>query len=416
MSQQSTGSMRGMGPVDGGPFTAVAGIALLINLVGLYSFTGVALCVFGYIVLTLVLSSRAERTAKNIGSAQAGTVAIVLSWIVALVGGVVVGAFHWVHYSQAAYAVLAMYAVAVLIWLCGKAYDAFWSWLFPIVGLAMLWSVMQLAAPPGADDMEKKESWTPVNVMAFDEAGRPIEGATVYLDLVQFWKGDPALDGDREWWSKDTTEKDGTAQMAIHEDPRFKRLLIRVRHEPFGRGYSEPTTIGGYVGHEDVRLQTTLPAPKIPYSFQVTMKERAHPDTALLALDVDAAVSADAIVGRNIKLALTPEPELPWHEGGRTFNDYLVMQNGVLRDLFLNGPQCTVISLGRDLAGRPLTLHVLERDATRYDDAYLTLARLSIPPIPLGEHLVLPTIMLPAQRSASGSESVAEGTGNTDRR
>lgn len=416
MSHQTTGSARGVSPIEGGPLTAVAGMALLFNLVGLYAFTGVALCVFGYIALTLVLSSRAERSAKSKGSAQAGTAVIVVSWVVALVGGVLVGGFHWVQYAHAAYAVLGTYALAVLIWLVGRAFGAWWSWLFPLAGVAMLAAVMQLGSPPGADDMEKQESWTPVNVTAVDQAGQPIEGATVYLDLVQFWRGDPALDGEREWWSKHTTESDGTAHMALHQDPRFKRLLIRVRREPFAGGYNEPTTIGGYVGYDDARLQAVLPAAKVPYSFQVVMTQRAHPDSALLVIDVDAPVSAEDVVGRSIKLALSPEPELPWYEGGRTFNEYAVVNNGLVRDLYLRGSQRLVLKLGRDLAARPLTLHVLERDWSRYDDAYLELKKFGIEPIQLGDHRTLSTIALPGRGPLPLHESTAAGIQDADRR
>jgi hypothetical protein len=50
MSHRTTGSASGLGAVEGGPLTAVAGLALLFNVVGLYAFTGVALCVFGYVL------------------------------------------------------------------------------------------------------------------------------------------------------------------------------------------------------------------------------------------------------------------------------------------------------------------------------------------------------------------------------
>lgn len=65
MSQHITGSARGTGTVDGGPLTAIAGLALLINLAGLYAFTGVAVCVLGYIALTLFLSSRAWNSVRH---------------------------------------------------------------------------------------------------------------------------------------------------------------------------------------------------------------------------------------------------------------------------------------------------------------------------------------------------------------
>ena len=42
MSQRSTGSTSGVGAMDGGPIAAVGGIALILNVVGLYAFPGVA--------------------------------------------------------------------------------------------------------------------------------------------------------------------------------------------------------------------------------------------------------------------------------------------------------------------------------------------------------------------------------------
>jgi hypothetical protein len=311
---------------------------------------------------------------------------------------------------------LGTYALAVLIWLVGRAFSALWSWLFPIAGVAMLSAVMQLGAPPGADDMEQKESWTPVNVTAIDAAGEPIDGATVFLDLVHFWQGDPELDAEREWWSQDTTGSDGTARMALQEDPRFKRLLIRVRREPFAGAYNEPTTIGGYVGYEDARLEAVLPAPKVPYAFQVVMTRRAHPDSALLAIELASLGASQEVLARSIKLALTTEPELPWDEGGRTFDEDAVANTGRVRDLYVSGSQRLVFQLGRDLAARPLTLHVLGPDWSRNDEAYLELASVSIDAIPLGDERSLPTLTLPGRASAPDPRTIAEGIEDTERR
>lgn len=415
MSQQTSVSTSGAGVSEGGPLVAVAGFALLFNLVGLYAFTGVALCVFGYIGLTLWLSSSAGRGVRNSRSSEAGTAVLIMSWVVALVGGALVGGFHWVQYAHAAYATLVVYALAVVIWMFGRAFSAWWSWLFSLAGVAMLAAVMQLGSPPGADDMEKKESWTPVNVTAVDEAGQPIDGATVYLDLVQFWAGDPELEGDREWWSKASTESDGTARMFLAEDPRFKRLVIRVQHEPFARRYHEPRTIGAYVGHEDVRLQTVLPAHKVPYSFEVVMKRRAHPDSALLAIELKTPAESDGAAARSIKLALTTDPELPWNDGESTFNEDAVASNGRVHDVYFSGSQSLVTNLGRELAGRPLTLHVLERDSTRYG-AYLELEKIHIDPISLGDDRTLPTVMLPGRVPASNTRSIADGVEDAERR
>ena len=113
------------------------------------------------------------------------------------------------------------------------------------------------------------------------------KGETVYLDLVYFWQSDPELEGDdREWWSEDTTEKDGTAQMALQEDPRFKRLVIRVRRDPLTNAYNEPTTIGDWVGYEDARLEANALTLKTPYAFHVVLSRREHPDVAFLAIEL----------------------------------------------------------------------------------------------------------------------------------
>lgn len=395
MSQISHGSSRGMGHVDGGPVTAVAGFVLLINLFGLYAFTGVAICVFGYIGLTLFVSSRASRDAKNPRSAEIGTGFIIASWCVALIGGVLVGAFHAVDYKHAAYAVLAVYTVAVLIWLIGRAFTALWSWLFSLAGLAMIAAVVQLNPPPGADDMEKSESWTPVDVTVVDEGGKPIDGAVVYLDLLHFWQGEPELEGDREWWTKGTTSDDGTARMSLEEDPRFKRLLIRVRCEPFARGWNEPTTIGGYVGFSDARMQVILPDPKIPYSFHLVMSQRPHPDSAMLALEVRRVAETESVVSRGIKLAVTADDDLSRYSNGQTLNEDEVNRRGLLRDVYLSGnAHRSVFKLDRNLAGRPLTFWVLEHRWINSEESIRVLKRIDLSAIPLGEDYTIPPITL----------------------
>lgn len=416
MTHRTAASSSSIGASDGGPLTAIAGMALLINVAGLYAYTGVALCVFGYIGLTLFLSSRAWNSVQNPGSADAGNAVMILSWLVALIGGVLVGAVHWVQYAPAAYAVLVAYALAVLIWLVGRAFTAVWSGLFSLAGAAMLAAVLQLGSPPGADDLEKQENWTPIKVSVVDQAGEPIEGAAVYLDLVPFWSGDPQFDGDRSWWSKETTAADGTAHMALHDDPRFKRLLIRVRHDPFSGGFNEPQTIGGYVGHEDARLHAYLPEPKAPYAFQVVMRQRAHPDSAYLAVKLEAPVSAEEIVSRSIKVVLTSRGELPWSEEGRTFNETAVAQTGSVRDLYLSGSQSVIFKFGSDLAARPLTLHVLEGEWSHARETYRQLYRADCDPIPLGGESKLPDLTLPRRNTASNSSTTAAGSDTLDRR
>ena len=86
MSHQLSAS-SGTSSGEVGPLTAIGGFALVFNLIGLYAFTGVALCVFGYIALTLILSSSASKSTRNPGAAEGGNVVMILSWVVALVGG-----------------------------------------------------------------------------------------------------------------------------------------------------------------------------------------------------------------------------------------------------------------------------------------------------------------------------------------
>lgn len=396
-------SNSGTGVVDSGPITTVGGLALIFNVVGLYSYTGVALAVFGYIALTAWISSLAMSTAKNRAAFEAGMGLLVFSWLVALVGGVLVGAFHCVAYEHAAYAVLSVYTLANLVWLLQRTMSATWCCLFPAIGAAMLTVVVQLGAPPGSDDMQKKESWTPVTVTALDEHGQPIEGATVVMDLLYFWQSDPKVDGDHKWWAHATTGSDGTARLSLHEDPRFKRLLIRVRREPFGGGYNEPATIGQYAGYEDARVQTVIPVPKVPYTFQVEMKERTHPDYSLLAIRLNGDGSAEPWQSRSIKVALTTDPQLPWHENRRTFDEDDVSTRGKLRDVFLRDSGSLVLHIGRQLVERPLTLHVLERDSSQYQDAYLEVQTISIDPVRLGENrsIDLPALARPVRHSIS---------------
>src|SRR5262245_5759402 len=133
MSFQSQSFGSGIGEAPG-PITAVAGIALILNVVGLFTFTGVALCVFGYVALTLWMMTRAGRDTETSRAGEVGTALLILSWIVALVGGAAVGAFHWISYPHAAYAVLGVYAAATLVWLFGRALNSLGSVLFPAVG------------------------------------------------------------------------------------------------------------------------------------------------------------------------------------------------------------------------------------------------------------------------------------------
>jgi hypothetical protein len=396
MSFQASSSAGGLG-VESGPVTAIAGFALLVNLVGLFTFTGVALTVFAYVIVTALMLAWARRQVEESTALEIGTVLMVLSWITALVGGAIVGGLHWVQYAHAAYAVLGLYAGSAVVWLFGRALSAAWSFLFPAVGVALLTAVMQLGSPPGADDMEEQENWTPVNVAVVDDAGEPIAGAKVYLDLVQFWQGEPELDGDREWWTKDETGADGEVKMQLQDDPRFKRLLIRVRHEPETAGFNEPTTIAAAVGHDDARLTVVLPEAKVPYSFRIVMHERPHLDAAFLAIELATADGTVETPSRSLKLALTAEPELRWDEDRRTFDEDAVNETGRMRYVYLSQTERIVFRLGRNLAGRPLTLHVLEAEPTQYREAYRELATVGIAPISPGARRDLPPLVIPTR-------------------
>jgi hypothetical protein len=309
-----------------------------------------------------------------------------------------------VQYAHAAYAVLGAYALAIVVWLARRAFNALWSGLISAAGVAMLAAVMLLGSPVGADDMEQEENWTPVTVTVVDEAGQPIEGAKVYLDLIYFWQSDPDLEEDRAWWSDDTTHQDGVARIAIRADVRFKRLLIRVRREPLTGGYNEPTTIGDCVGYEDARLETNALRPKAENQYQVAMSLRSHPESALLALELAEPPAAEAIVSRSVRLVLSAEDEPPASEYTSTFDEGAVAGNAVVRDLYVSGTERLVLQLGPDLAGRPLRLQVLERDWSVNEEAYLEQGRRHIDAVPLGNESTPPTITLPGRATSNASQ------------
>jgi hypothetical protein len=265
-----------------------------------------------------------------------------------------------------------------------------------LAGLAMIAAVVQLNPPPGADDMEKSESWTPVDVTVVDERGKPIDGAVVHLDLLHFWQGEPELEGDREWWTKGTTSDDGTARMLLQEDPRFKQLVIRVRCEPFAHGgWNEPTTIGGYVGFNDARMKVILPDPKIPYSFHLVMSQRPHPDSALLAVEVHRVAATESVVSRGVKLAVTADDDLSRYSNGKTLDEDALNRRGLLRDVYLSGNAYrSVFKLDRNLAGRPLTFWVVEHRWINNEESIRMLKKIDLAAIPLGEDLTLPPTTL----------------------
>ena len=365
--------------------TAIAGFCLLGNVLGLFIFTGVALCVFGYIGLTLWLISKAGKGAKHPKRAEVGNAFIILSWVAVLVSGICVGMFHWVQYRHAAFVVLGIYALACVIWIVGRAVTALVALVVVLFGAAMASAVVGLGPPVGAEDMEKSENWTHVSATVVDSQGRPISGATVYLDLLWFWQSEPPLDASRDYWATQKTYASGIAEMSIPKDARFKRLVIRVRCEPFNGGYNPPATMGGYVGYKDVRIDTSLPVPRAHYAYKVVMEEREHPNSAFLELELNEVGTPGA--ARHIKLALTAEPDLPWYEGHRTFNDYGILKSGGLREFYsFSGSQEIAIDLGTTLAARPLTLHLVERDFSRNEECWAEVGTIAVDATALGGH------------------------------
>ena len=156
-----------------------------------------------------------------------------------------------------------------------------------------------------------------------------------------------------------------------------------MRSEPLKRSYNEPT-VGDYVGYTDMRLETSLPVEKVPYAFTITVTERPHPDSAFLELEFDVQRNSSEILGRQIALVLTTDPELPWNENHRTLNESAILKLGGLHEISLNVTHCCVMKLESDRAGRRLTLHVLERNYHYNDEAYDELKSVSVEPIALG--------------------------------
>src|SRR4051794_17044659 len=156
----STYSRSCVGPASDGPLTAIGGIVLLVNVVGLFAFTGLALAIFGYIGITILLIWLAGRNSARTKAFRGAEAAMVCSWFAALATGVLVGALHWVKFPHAAYATLGLYSLAAAIWICGRAISflsAFWFTSFA----AALWAaVICLPAPPGSEDPSDRENRT----------------------------------------------------------------------------------------------------------------------------------------------------------------------------------------------------------------------------------------------------------------
>ncbi len=372
------------GPATGaapGLLGKIGAVALLVNVVGLFEFTGVALVVFGYLALTMGLLAWTGPWESRPGSAEVADLFLMLSWLAALVGGAGVGAFRWFEFDPAAYAVLALFALALLVRLLGRTMRAWNAAVHALCGALMLLAVRDLEPPPGADDMEEAESWTYVDVQVVDQAGRPIEWAKVHADLLWPWEGEPAPEDDREWWQDGQTLEGGKYQFAIMEDVRFKRFLLRVERGPDELGRQGTNTVGGHVGYEPARLETALPAGKVPYAFRVDLPDRPHPDVAFLEVVLEPGDARS----REIHVVLDTERDFPWFENGRTFNDYRFLQTGGLRSRRVEGTEERILfPLGEALGGRPLLLRALERFDEVASERYAELLTRDVEPVPYG--------------------------------
>jgi hypothetical protein len=347
----TTYSSSSAGAASVGPLGAIGGIVLLINVVGLFAFTGLAVTIFAYIAVTVLLMCRAGLQGPKSSAGGAGVAVLILSWMAALATGVCVGAFHWVKFPYAAYVTLGLYGLAVAIWLGGRVFGFLHALLFSSFGAALLAAVVCLPAPPGSEDPNDKENRTRVVARFVDEAGLPVEDVEVWFDLKWCWQDDPKL---RE--KPDATSlmidnccglPQGSAPWEAADDPRYKLLVIRARRGPH-RG-------GEDAGYEDVRHEMLLPRRGQEYKVQLALQERPHPDVAFLD------VTAEPRAGETpfIELLAGREPELPRTSYSLDFdalNSGWAGAHASSRSAFRG-----VLRIERELAGRPLFLHM---DAT----------------------------------------------------
>ena len=256
------------------PIALVLFAALLINLYGLYAFTGLAILTIAFIVVTAILASLAvPNTLEETSGNEAAQVFLFLTWGSALVTGATVGLFHWFAFKRPALITLGLFAICILIWIFGRSISALWAISLTLFTFAMAYGVLVLPAPPGSLDMEKKENQTLVVVQVRDGAGRPVYAA-VYADLKWYWRSDPPLDDDdRQWWSKTyaypTDGAGGLATLNLQDDPRFKILVVRVRPEP-----RQSETVEARVEYEDARAERVVPGPGTVQPFNFVLKER----------------------------------------------------------------------------------------------------------------------------------------------
>jgi len=254
-----------------GPVALPLFFAMIIDLYGLYAFTGLALVVFAFVIGTAILGSVSGANAANsAGKGESAQVFLFLSWACAFISGAVVGLFHWFQFKRPALLTLVFFAIAVVIWIATRSISAVWAIVIGLLTAATACAVIVLPPPPGSLDMEKKENQTMVVVSVKDPAGHPLN-ATVYADLKWPWRKDPPLEDDnREWWSKTETyvgELPGVATLHLQVDPRFKILVVRVKPDPV----AETGAFGGRVEYEDGRAERAVPVPGTVQPFDFTL-------------------------------------------------------------------------------------------------------------------------------------------------
>jgi hypothetical protein len=338
------------GALAGGPVAAIGGIILLVNVVGLFAFTGLALAIFAYIGITLLLIGRAGLYDSKSAAAGAGSAAMIFSWLAALGAGVLVGALHWVSFLHVAYVTLGLYALAVAIWLLGRALSFAYACLFTSLGAALLAAVICLPAPPGSEDPDDKQNRTRLLARFVDETGAPVEEVEAWFDLKWFWCDDPRP---REKADATSLRPDnsyglpaGSTPWEFSDDPRFKLVVIRARRRPHYDGRD--------AGYADIRRELPIPRRGEQYPVVIELKEQPHPNVAFL--DVTDAGSDEK--DRFIELRLSQEPEMAHKDSSASYSADNVSakacaQASVSRYSGFRG----VLRVGPELADRPLFLH-----------------------------------------------------------
>lgn len=222
MSQYANTS--GSTGAQGGTFGPVLGIALLVNVAGLYFFPGVAVLTLGFIGVTYLFAARALASEA---SSDAGKALLIFSWIGALATGITTGAFHLWDFRWPALVTVALYLLAVLAFVMGGG-QRLWP-MVPALLLAgmLVCAVLMLPPPPGSLDEEKEDNWTHVTIRVVDQDDQPVEGAKVLVSARWFFQGDPPED-ELGFYGVVKTDSSATAHTLIKEDTRLKTVVARL--------------------------------------------------------------------------------------------------------------------------------------------------------------------------------------------